>query len=71
MQVVLKGNDEYDGLIKKRYEILDSLDSKELLTNKTKNDLQNYLISINLRISQINNQESDFNKALISNIRNT
>ena len=71
MQVVLRGNDEYDGLIKKRYEILDSLDSKELLTNKTKNDLQNNLISINLRISQINNQESDFNKALISNIRNT
>ena len=70
MQVVLRGNDEYDNLIKKRYEILDSLDSKEPLINKTKIDLQNNLDLINSRISQINNEESEFNKLLIANIRN-
>ena len=70
LQVVLRGNDEYDNLIKKRYEILDSLDSKEPLINKTKIDLQNNLDLINSRISQINNEESEFNKLLIANIRN-
>ena len=71
MQVVLRGNNEYDELIKERYEILESLDSKEPLTSKNKLDLQNNLTNINTRISEINNQESDFNKILISNIRNT
>ena len=71
MQIVLRGNNEYDELIKKRYAILDSLDSKEPLTNKTKSDLQNNLISINARISKINDEDSDFNKSLIRNIRLT
>ena len=71
MQVVLRGNNEYDDLIKQRYEILDNLDSREPLTKKTITDLQNNLNLINSRISQINNQESEFNKILINNIRNT
>ena len=71
MQVVLKGNNEYDELIKERYDILEILDSKEPLTSKNKLDLQNNLTNINTRISEINNQESDFNKILITNIRNT
>ena len=71
MQVVLRGNNEYDELIKERYDILESLDSKEPLTSKNKLDLKNNLTNINTRISEINNQESDFNKILITNIRNT
>ena len=71
MQVVLRGNNEYDELIKERYDILEILDSKEPLTSKNKLDLQNNLTNINTRISEINNQESDFNKILITNIRNT
>ena len=43
MQVVLRGNNEYDALIKQRYEILDNLDSREPLTKKTITDLQNNL----------------------------
>ena len=71
MQVVLRGNDEYDRLIKQRYSTLDDLNSKEPLTNKSRLGLQDELNSINERISEINNQESDFNKLLISNIRDT
>ena len=71
MQVVLRGNNEYDELIKERYDFLEVLDSKEPLTSKNKLDLQNNLTNINTRISEINNQESDFNKILITNIRNT
>ena len=71
MQVVLRGNNEYNSLIKQRYTILESLSTNEPLTNKKKLDLQNDLMLINSRISEINNQESDFNKVLISNIRNT
>ena len=71
MQVVLRGNDEYDQLIKQRYSTLDDLNSKEPLTNKSRLGLQDELNSINERISEINNQESDFNKLLISNIRDT
>ena len=71
MQVVLKGNNEYNSLIKERYRILESLNTNEPLTNKNKLDLQNDLTLINSRISEINNQESEFNKVLISNIRNT
>ena len=71
MQVVLRGNNEYNSLIKQRYIILESLSTNEPLTNKKKLDLQNNLTLINSRISEINNQESEFNKVLISNIRNT
>ena len=71
MQVVLRGNDEYDQLIKQRYSTLEDLNSKEPLTNKIRLELQDELNSINARISEINNQESDFNKLLISNIRDT
>ena len=70
MQVVLRGNDEYDLLIKERYELLDILSSKEPLSNDVKANLQKRLIEINKRVSTLNNQESDFNKQLISNIRN-
>ena len=70
MQVVLRGNDEYDLLIKERYELLDILSSKEPLSNDVKVNLQKRLIEINKRVSTLNNQESDFNKQLISNIRN-
>ena len=71
MQVVLKGNDEYNQLINLRYEILDKLDSREPLTSKTINQLKNDLDNINERISEINNQESEFNKLLIAEIRQT
>ena len=70
MQVVLRGNDEYDLLIKERYELLDILSSKEPLSNDVKVNLQKRLIEINKRVSTLNNEESDFNKQLISNIRN-
>ena len=70
MQVVLRGNDEYDLLIKERYELLDILSSKEPLSNDVKVNLQKRLIEINKRVSTLNNQESDFNKQLISKIRN-
>ena len=71
MQVVLRGNNEYNGLIDKRYELLEQLSSKEPLTNKLKTTLQNELDMINKRISELNDQESDFNKILIKNIRST
>ena len=71
MQVVLKGNNEYNNLITKRYAILEKLDSKEVLTSKSRLDLQNDLNDINSRISKINDSESEFNKILINNIRNT
>ena len=71
MQIVLRGNDEYDQLISMRYSIIDRLSSKEVLTVKEKSELQNELNSINKRISLLNNQESEFNKNLISEIRGT
>ena len=71
MQVVLRGNDEYDELISERYEILDTLSSKEVLSLKNKTELQNRLNQINERISELNNQESEFSKLLISEIRDT
>ena len=71
MQVVLKGNDEYDELINNRYVLLEKLSSNEPITNETKNDLLEELDNINSRISVINNQESDFNKNLINQIRET
>ena len=39
MQVVLRGNDEYDLLINKRYEILETLDSKEPITSEIRQSL--------------------------------
>ena len=69
MQVVLRGNDEYDELISQRYNILEILDSKEILTSKNKSALYEELSEINKRISQLNNDESEFSKSLISEIR--
>ena len=69
MQVVLRGNDEYDELISQRYNILEKLDSKEILTSKNKSALYKELREINKRISQLNNDESEFSKSLISEIR--
>ena len=69
MQVVLRGNDEYDELISQRYNILEKLDSKEILTSKNKSALYEELSEINKRISQLNNEESEFSKSLISEIR--
>ena len=46
MQIVLRGNDEYDSLITDRYRILDTLKSKEPITIETKTILQNELDSI-------------------------
>ena len=71
MQVVLRGNDEYDKLISERYDILESLDSREPLTSTVKVNLLDKLSEINSRISQLNNQESEFSKILINNIRQT
>ena len=71
MQVVLRGNDEYDRLISERYDILESLDSREPLTSTAKVGLLDKLSEINSRISQLNNQESEFSKILINNIRQT
>ena len=69
MQIVLRGNDEYDLLITDRYRILDILKSKEPITNGTKTLLQNDLESINKRISELNDNESNFNSSLVSEIR--
>jgi predicted RND superfamily exporter protein len=69
MQIVLRGNDEYDSLITDRYRILDTLKSKEPITNESKTILQNDLDSINKRISELNNNESNFNSSLVSEIR--
>ena len=69
MQIVLKGNDEYDSLIDKRYEILDSLESNEPKTSQEKILLQENLDLINARISQLNDNESEFNALLVAKIR--
>jgi predicted RND superfamily exporter protein len=69
MQIVLKGNDEYDSLIDKRYEILDSLESNEPKTTQEKILLQENLDLINARISQLNDNESEFNALLVAKIR--
>ena len=69
MQIVLRGNDEYDSLITDRYRILDTLKSKEPITNETKTLLQDDLDSINKRISELNDNESNFNSSLVSEIR--
>ena len=69
MQIVLRGNDEYDLLITDRYRILDILKSKEPITNETKTLLQEDLESINKRISELNDNESNFNSSLVSEIR--
>ena len=69
MQIVLKGNDEYDLLIEERYRILDILKSKEPITIEDKVSLQDNLHRINNRISRLNDNESNFNAALVSQIR--
>jgi len=69
MQIVLRGNDEYDLLITDRYQILDTLKSKEPITNETKTLLQDDLDNINKRISELNDNESNFNSSLVSEIR--
>ena len=69
MQIVLRGNDEYDSLITDRYRISDILKSKEPITNETKTLLQDDLESINKRISELNDNESNFNSSLVSEIR--
>jgi len=69
MQIVLRGNDEYDLLISNRYRILETLKSKEPITNESKTILRNDLDSINKRISELNNNESNFNSFLVSEIR--
>jgi len=69
MQIVLRGNDEYDTLISRRYELLDTLKSKEPITNQIKNTFQDELFQINNRISQLNDNESKFNSNLVFEIR--
>ena len=69
MQIVLRGNDEYDSLITDRYQILDKLKSKEPITIETKTILKNDLDNINKRISELNDNESNFNSFLVSEIR--
>jgi Predicted exporters of the RND superfamily len=69
MQIVLRGSDEYDSLIENRYRVLDTLKSKEPITNEMKNQLQNDLYNINKRISELNDNESNFNTLLVSQIR--
>ena len=46
MQVVFRGNDEYDRLIKQRYSTLDDLNSKEPLTNKSRLDFKTNLTQL-------------------------
>ena len=70
MQVVLRGNDEYDLLINKRYEILETLDSKEPITNEIRQSLLKELQSINARVGDLNDDESTFNSNLVKEIRN-
>ena len=70
MQVVLRANDEYDLLINKRYEILDSLNAKEPITKEVRLSLIKELQSINQRISSLNDNESKFNSNLVQEIRN-
>ena len=70
MQVVLRANDEYDFLINKRYEILDSLSAKEPITKEVRLSLIKELQSINQRISSLNDNESKFNSNLVKEIRN-
>ena len=70
MQVVLRGNDEYDLLVNKRYEILDSLSAKEPITKEVRLSLIKELQSINQRISSLNDNESKFNSNLVQEIRN-
>ena len=60
---------QWDRLISERYDILESLDSREPLTSTAKAGLLDKLSEINSRISQLNNQESEFSKILINNIR--
>ena len=69
MQIVLKGNSEYDDLINQRYEILDILASKQPDTMANKQLLNDNLKLINQRISKLNDNESSFNSNLVADIR--
>ena len=69
MQVVLRGNDEYDLLINKRYEILETVDSKEPITSEIRQSLIQELQSINLRIGNLNDDESNCNSIRVKEIR--
>lgn len=69
MQIVLKGNSEYDDLINQRYEILDILATKQPNTNANKQLLNDNLKLINQRISKLNDNESSFNSNLVADIR--
>ena len=69
MQIVLKGNDEYDDLINQRYEILDILASNQPDTISNKQSLNDKLKIINQRISKLNDNESSFNTNLVADIR--
>jgi hypothetical protein len=66
---VLRGNDEYDLLINKRYEILDTLNSKEPITSEIRRSLIKELQLINTRIGNLNDDESSFNSNLVKEIR--
>ncbi|MDB2503935.1 MMPL family transporter [Gammaproteobacteria bacterium] len=70
MQVVLRGNDEYDLLVNKRYEILDTLSTKEPISKEARLSLVKELQLINQRISSLNDNESKFNSNLVQEIRN-
>ena len=65
MQIVLKGNNEYNDLIKERYEVQEVLNSKEPITYSKKIALQDRLIVINKKVSSLNDTESEFNSNLI------
>ena len=69
MQIVLKGNNEYNDLIKERYEVQEVLNSKEPITYSKKIALQDRLIVINKKVSSLNDTESEFNSNLVANIR--
>ena len=71
MQIVLKGNNDYNEKINRRYQILDELSDKRPLTTKNKEELILELNEINEAISLLNNNESEFNKNLIKEIRAT
>ena len=70
MQIVLKGNDEYDQLINDRYEILDRLSSKEpdtiankqLLNDDLKIQLLNTDANFNFEITKIKSISKDYYK---------
>ena len=69
MQITLKGNNEYNELISKRYEILDYLTSSKLKTSTERKEKQFEFDLINERIGEINEESTTFNANLVKNIR--